>query len=134
MKKILRIILIEFAGLAVANQLATGLTFQNSVEGVLVTSVALGVAMHLIKPLINILLLPLTMATMGLFRIVGHAITLFIVDVALNQFEVVGFHFVGFSSALFDIPAINFDKGPFAYLAFSLLIWFVTGLINWIRK
>lgn len=134
MKRILRIIIIEFAGLAVANQLAVGLTFQNAVEGVLITSVALGLAMHLIKPLINILLLPLTLATMGAFKIVGHAITLFVVDVALTQFEVTGFYFAGFTSQYFDIPPIMLDKGPFSYLAFSLVIWFVTGLINWLRK
>lgn len=134
MKKVLRIIVVEFAGLVVANELASGLSFQNAVEGVVITSLALGLAMHVIKPLINVLLLPLTLATMGAFKIIGHAITLFIVDVALTQFEVTGFYFAGFTSEYFDVPPIIFEKGPFAYLSFSIVIWFVTGVINWLRK
>lgn len=134
MKKILRIVVIEFAGLAVANQVASGLSFQNTLQGVLITSVALGIAMHLVKPIINILLLPLTLATLGALKIVGHILTLFIVDVALTQFEVTGFNFPGFTSEYFDMPAIVFEKGPFAYIAFSLLISLVTTIINWLRK
>jgi uncharacterized membrane protein YvlD (DUF360 family) len=134
MKKILRIILVELAGLYIAAQIATGLSFQNQAEGFLITGLALGIAMYSVKPIINLLLLPLTLATMGAFKIIGHAITLYIVDIALSQFEIVGFHFAGFTSEIFDLPAINFEKGPLAYLAFSLLIWFFTGLINWVRK
>ena len=134
MKRVLRIIAIELAGLYIATQIAGGLVFQNQAEGFIITGVALGIAMVLLKPIINILLLPLTLATMGAFRIVGHAITLFIVDVALTQFEVAGFHFAGISTNYFDLPAINLDKGPLAYLAFSIVIWFFTGFINWLRK
>lgn len=134
MKKILRIVAVEFAGLYVANLVASGLVFKDGIQGVIITSVALGVAMYLVKPIINLLLFPLNMATLGLFRIFGHAITLFLVDVAVTQFEIVGFHFQGLSTQYFDLPAINYDRGPLAYFAFSLVIWFATGIINWLRK
>lgn len=134
MKRILRVVLVELAGLYIASQIARGLIFQNQAEGFVITGVVLGIAMYSVRPLINLLLLPLNLATLGLFRIVGHALTLFIVDVALSEFEVSGFHFAGLTSRVFDFPAIDFDKGVFAYLAFSILIWFFTGLINWVRK
>ncbi|OGM32807.1 hypothetical protein A2803_05665 [Candidatus Woesebacteria bacterium RIFCSPHIGHO2_01_FULL_44_21] len=134
MKRILRVILVELAGLYIAAQVAGGLTFQNQAEGFIITGIVLGVAMFSVRPLINILLLPLNLATLGLFRIVGHTLTLFIVDVALSEFEVTGFHFSGFSTTFFDFPAIDFERGAWAYLAFSILIWFFTALINWIRK
>lgn len=134
MKRILRVVAIELAGLYIATQIASGLVFQNQAEGFLVTGVALGLAMYSIRPLINILLLPFNLATLGFFKIIGHAITLFIVDVALTKFEVAGFHFAGLTSEYFDLPAIDFEKGPFSYLAFSILIWFATSVINWIRK
>ncbi len=133
-KRILRVILIELAGLYIAVQVADGLVFKNQLEGFLITGAALGIAMYSIRPLINLLLLPLNLATLGLFRIVGHAITFFIVDVALTNFEITGFRFAGFTSSYFDFPAINLDKGPLSYLAFSLLIWFATAVINWVRK
>lgn len=134
MKKILRIVVIELTGLYVATQIASGLVFKNSLEGILITSIALGLATYFLRPLINILLLPLTIITMGLFKVVSHTITIFIVDVALVNFEVSGFNFAGFSSPYFDLPSVSLGKGPFAYLAFSILIWSVTSFINWLRK
>ena len=134
MKRILRIILIEVAGLYIASQIAQGLVFDQQPEAFFVTGVALGIAMTLIKPIINILLLPLTLATMGLLKVLGHTITLYIVDVALPQFHIEGFNFAGLTSQYFDVPSIVFPKGAVAYLAFSLLIWFITGVINWLRK
>lgn len=134
MKKILRLILVEFLGLYFANEIASGMVFSNAAEGLLITSVALGLAMFVIKPVINLLLLPLNLATMGLFKFLGHVITLYIVDVALPQFSVTGFHFAGFSSSVFDMPPINYDEGPVVYLLFSLVIWFLTTLIHWLRK
>ena len=134
MKRVLRIILIELAGLYIASQLAQGMVFQNAAEGILITSAALGVAMLIVKPVINLLLLPLSLATMGLFKFAGHVITLYIVDIALPQFTITGFHFVGLKSELIDLPSIDYDKGVVAYIAFSLIIWVVTALINWVRK
>ena len=134
MKRILRIILIEIAGLYVVSQIAQGLVFDQVPEAVLITGVALGIAMFLIKPIINILLLPLTLATMGILKVLGHTITLYIVDVALPQFHIEGFNFPGLTTQYLDIPPIVFQKGALAYLAFSILIWFITGMINWLRK
>lgn len=134
MKRILRVILIEFAGLYVASQIASGLVFRSGAEGFFITGIALGIAMYSIRPIIDILLLPLTLATLGAFKIIGHALTLFIVDVALDNFEVVGFNFSGFTSDYFELPDVSFEEGPFSYLAFSILIWLVTAVINWVRK
>ncbi len=134
MKRILRIIVIELAALYLTTQIASGLVFANQLEGILITSVALGIAMHLLKPIINLLLLPINLATFGLFKIVGHAITVFIVDVALTQFEVAGFNFPGMTTQLFDLPPIVLEKGPLSYLAFAIVISAITGIINWLRK
>lgn len=134
MKRILRIIVIEIAGLYVASQIASGMIFASQPESILIAGAALGIAMFLIKPIINILLLPLTLATMGLFRFAGHAITIYVVDVALPQFNIEAFNFPGLKSQYLDIPEIHFQKGILAYFAFSFLIWFITGMINWLRK
>jgi len=134
MKKILRIIFIELAGLYFASRIASGMSFQNGTQSFFITGIALGIAAYLLKPIINLLLLPLTLITLGAFKIIGHTITLFVVDVALEEFEVIGFNFAGFTSQYFDLPPVNFEKGILAYLAFSVLIWCFTGFINWIRK
>lgn len=134
MKKILRIYAIELFGLYAVDQIASGLVFQSRFEGMLVTALALAAATLFIKPIIGILLLPLTLATIGLLKFLNHTITLYIVDVALEEFSIGGFHFAGLTSDYLDLPAISYNKGVMAYIAFSILISLVTGIVGWITK
>jgi len=134
MRRIARLFVIGVLSLWVATMIAEGLVFQNQLEGILIAGSALALANFLVKPVINILLLPLNLATLGLFRFINNALTLFVVDFALPQFEVVGFNFVGFSTPYFEFPPINFDSVILAYVAFSFVIAFVSTLIHWLAK
>lgn len=134
MKRIVRLFAVEFFGLWVANKIATGLVFQDQLLGMAVTAGALAVATTLIKPVVNLLLLPLTLATLGLLKFLGHTITLYIVDLALDQFKVTGFHFAGLSSPYLDLPPVSYDSQVMAYIAFSIVISVVTGLVHWLMK
>lgn len=134
MRRILRIFLVETAGLFIASQIASGLVFQNQIEGLVITGIALTLATKLVKPIIGVLILPLTMATLGLFKFIGHAITLYLVDMVVDEFSVGGFHFAGMTGQYLDLPAYSIDEGLMAYLAFSVLISFIAGVINWIIK
>jgi uncharacterized membrane protein YvlD (DUF360 family) len=134
MKTLLRIYMVELFGLYVANSIASGLEFQNQLPGFLVTAGALAVASIVVRPIINILILPITLATMGLLKFLGHAIMLYVVDLALNQFSVAYFNFPGLHSVYLDLPSIQFGHGVMAYIAFSFVISFVTGSVNWLIK
>ncbi len=134
MKSIFRIFAIQAIVLYIADQIAGGLVFEDKLTGILITGAALAVATITVKPIIKILILPLTLATLGLLRFLAYAITLYIVDLALPQFQITGFHFAGFTSQYFDLPAVNFSQGPMAFIAFSLLISIITTLIHWMTK
>src|SRR5258708_10954506 len=110
MKRILKIIIVETICLRVISQVTTGLNFTgaNYWESVIVTGLALTIASLLIRPVINILILPLNLITFGLFKWVGNTVTLYIVDLVLNQFNVTAFHFGGYTSNPIFIPFINF--------------------------
>lgn len=130
MKKLLHVFSREVVALFVVSQIATGLVFDNFLEGIIVTGVALAIASYVVKPVVNLLLLPVNLATLGLFRFVSHAITLFIVDIALTQFSVTSFHFVGLSSRFLDLPSLSAPQGPLSYLGFSLLLFVVVSLLG----
>ncbi|MBP7118901.1 phage holin family protein [Candidatus Woesebacteria bacterium] len=130
MKKIVKIFAVEVVSLFVATQIASGIVFQNGLEGLFVAGVALAIAAYFVRPVVNVLLLPLNLVTLGLFRFIGHAVTLFIVDLALNQFQITGFNFLGMTSRFFDIPAFNLESGALSYIAFSILISVVSGLLS----
>ncbi len=134
MRKFLRIFAIEILALYFVNEIATGLVFQRQLEGFIITAIALVLATKLIRPIINILLLPLNLATLGLFKFLSHAITLYLVDFALDEFKVTGFYFPGLVSTYLDLPPISINSQIGAYLAFSLIISIITGIISWLNK
>lgn len=130
MKKIVRIFAVEVAGLYITSQIAQGLAFEYELEGLVITGIALAIAMYLVKPIVNVLLLPLNMITLGLFKFLSHAVTIYIVDIALSQFQVQGFHFPGLVSRYLDLPSITLAEGPLAYVAFSVLLSVITALLG----
>lgn len=134
MKAIPRLFVVEFIGLYFANEIAQGMMFQDGLFSMILTSLALAAAMRLIKPIVNVLLLPLTLATLGLFKFLTHAVTLYVVDLALTQYSIDFFNYPGLTSTYLDLPAIQFGEGVMAYIAFSLLISIITSLIHWIVK
>lgn len=133
MKRILRIFLIHIAVIYFASQIASGIEFKNYTEGIIVTGLALGLASFTVKPIVKILLLPITLATAGVFGFLTNVITLYIVDYAVPEFTISKFHFPGLKSTFFDLPKLEYS-GVLAYIAFAILISMLVGLINWIRK
>ncbi len=132
MKRLSRIYITELLSLYFADRIASGLVFQDKITGLLITAAALAAATTLVKPIINILILPLTLATLGLMKFVSSAIMLYLVDLALNQFKIAGFYFPGLSSNYLDLPALSYGPGPLAYIAFSILISLISGFLSWL--
>lgn len=134
MKRILRSFVIEIVALYLVSRIASGLEFKNGLESLALAGVALSLATFLVKPIINILLLPLNLVTFGIFKWISQAVTLFLVDLVLADFAVVSFGFAGYSSRWFYLPALNLGSIPLAYIAFSLLLSILSGIIYWLVK
>jgi len=134
MKRILRSFLIEIGTFYLVSQIASGIVFENGLEGLVVAGVALTVATFLVRPIINILLLPINLLTFGLFKWLSQAVTLFLVDLVLPHMSIVSFNFAGFASKWVDVPAIHLDSIILVYIAFSLLLSVISGIIYWIVK
>lgn len=133
-RKLFRFYVFDTISLFIVSNIASGLFFENEIEGLLITGVGLALASYFVKPIINLFLLPLNIATLGFFKFISHAITLYIVDLALTQFTVTGFSFAGFSMGIVDIPPIVLSEPIFAYLGFSVLISILTSIMKWVSK
>lgn len=131
-KKVIRIFAVESTSLYIISNITSGLYFENGAQSLLYTGGALTVTVFLVKPIINLLILPINLVTFNFFRFASHAITLFLVDLALSEFAVRSFNFNGFSSNLIDLPPVFFEAGVFSYLAFSFVLSFLTSAIYWI--
>lgn len=130
MKKFFTVFSREVVALYLATQVASGISFENHIEGIIITGVSLALARYIVKPVISILLLPINLATLGLFKFLAHAATLWVVDVALDSFRVQNFNFGGFSSRIVDIPAVSFDSPIMAYIAFSFLLSLFVAILE----
>jgi putative membrane protein len=131
MKKVLRHFIVNTFILYIVSQLASGLQFENGVETVVLAGAGLTVASLLVKPIINLLLLPINLITFNLFKWVSSAIALYLVTLVVPGFKITGFVFAGLSSQWLDLPAINLS-GFIAYVAFSFIFSMLASFIYWL--
>lgn len=130
-KRMVRVFLIESIALYLISKVTAGLDFENGIVSLLITGAALGIAAFSIRPVINILILPLNLLTFGVFKFLTNAITLYIVDLLLKEFNVGTFHFLGIKNALIDIPQFSVPF-PASYIAFSFAISLITSVLYWL--
>lgn len=132
-RKILKYFLVNSASLYLINLVISGLSFSEGVTTLLLTGLALTIASLIIKPIINILLLPINLITFGLFRWVSYAVMLYIVTLVVPGFEISKFYFTGLSTYWITIPEVSIG-GIVAFIAFSLLISIISSIFDWLLK
>lgn len=132
-KKIVKIFATEILALYIINQITTGLIFEEGMKTFLITSFALSISAYLVKPIINLLILPLNLVTFGLFRWLSSAIALYIVTLAISQFKIERFFFTGYENIWFSIPRIEVS-GFLAIVFYSLALSIFTSILNWVFK
>ena len=133
MRTILKHFIINTVSLYAVSMVVSGIVFAEGIYSLLLAGIVLTLTSMIIRPVINLLLLPLNLITFGLFRWVGFAITLYLVTLIVPGFKLVDFVFKGFSSYWFTIPAISLP-GILAFIAFSFLISIVASFGYWIFK
>ncbi|OGM13314.1 hypothetical protein A3D84_01125 [Candidatus Woesebacteria bacterium RIFCSPHIGHO2_02_FULL_42_20] len=133
MKRLVRAYTIQAISLYFVNIIAIGLNFSHGVRSFLITVLVLTLSTYLIRPVVNILLLPLNLVTFGLFRWVGFAVTLLLVDLVLEEFSVDRFKFAGLTSELITIPAVDWT-GFMAYVGFSFILSLLVTYTFWVAK
>lgn len=133
MKSLVKIYIINTLSLYLASVVFSGIALDKGLESLLLAGAGLAVISLLVKPLINILLLPLNLITFGLFRWVSSVVALYLVTLLVPGFKIVNFVFEGFSSKLINIPAFALSRA-LAFIAFSLAISVFSSIIHWIVK
>jgi len=132
-KKLLRFYFADLSALYVVNQMASGMVFEHGVKTFLITGAALSLFGYFIKPVINLLLLPINLITFGTFKWISSVIAIYVITLIVSGFSINNFYFQGFSSQWIDIPTISVN-GFFAIILFSFAISIITSLINWLIK
>lgn len=133
MRSLLKHFVINTACLYLISLAVSGIVFENGFVTLCLTGLVLMLVTMIIKPILNILLLPFNLVTFGLFKWVSFAITFYLVTLIVPGFRLTDFVYPGLNSYWLSLPAINLS-GTMAFLAFAFLISFVSSVIYWIFK
>jgi len=131
MKRIFKHYIIATLSLYFVSSLASGIIFDKGIESLLLAGAGLTVAYLLVKPIINLLLLPINLVTFGLFRWVSSALALYLVILVVPGFKIIGFSFAGYITKWISLPNFTFH-GILAIIAFSFLLSLFTSFLTWL--
>ena len=133
MKKYLRSFLITIASLIIASGLVDTISFQEGEKTIAITALVLMLVNFLIKPVINLLLLPVNLLTLGLFRWVVNVFVFYLVTLLVTQLKIEPYNFPGFEQSGFIVPSIQFSFF-WTLVLLSFIISFSTGFLYWAFK
>lgn len=133
MKKYLRSLLITFASLIIAARFIPAISFAEGEKTILVTALALTVVNLIVKPIIDLLLLPVNLLTLGLFRWLVNVFAFYLAFLLVPQFEIEPFLFPGFTRGGFVVPMVQFSFFWTLVLT-SFIISLVMGFLYWTFK
>jgi len=121
MKKILRYIILFVFSLITANQIWHNLFFDQIPLTIIKVAVILTIFELLLKPIIKILLIPINILTLGLFRIVIDTLGLYLSIFLISDFQVGNIY----------IPKYGYQVNNFwAYLLSSFTIGIILYIYN----
>ncbi len=133
MRIIIKHFLIDTVSLYLISQVVIGIVFAEGLYTLALAGFVLMLATLIVRPVINVLLLPINLITFGLFKWVTYAITLYLVTLVVPGFHLGEFVFKGVSSYWFSIPGISLSS-VLAFIAFSFVISTVSSILYWILK
>jgi len=126
LRLLLRSLAINLASVYIASKILGGVvSYVGGFKTLLLASLVLAAVNLIVRPLINLLLLPIHLVTLGLFRWVANLITLFTVTRFVPDFMIHPFTSPQINLTYLIVPAINFSAfGAFLYVTFVLTLTF----------
>jgi len=130
-KKYLRLFLINCAAIWLLAKILPGVSLSGGYQGLVAAAIALTVVNFAIKPLVNLLLLPINLITLGAFRWLINVLTLYLVTLVVPQLKIAAFLFPGYSHQGFIIPEIYLNIF-WVFVLSSFIISLVTVFLVWL--
>ena len=122
MKKFFKTILIIAFAIVTHNYFFQNLILENEILTLIKVSVVLAIFELLLKPIIKIILLPINLITLGLFRIVINTIGLYLAVFLIADFHVNTFVFQNYSFSGFWAYLVSSFILSFLLYIFSLIL------------
>jgi len=133
MKFLLRNTVIYAFTLFLLPQILPGIKIEGDFLVLLISGFILTVMFLILKPIVNIISIPLNIMTLGLFSALVNVLILYLLTVFVPNISIVPFQFSGVSFAGFSIPAWHLGLF-FAYFAIGIVLALISGFLRWIVR
>ncbi|MGA2968142.1 MAG: phage holin family protein [Candidatus Levyibacteriota bacterium] len=133
MKGFIRNVLFNAFAIFLISQVVSGVKVTGGLPTYLFGGVALTILLIFLKPVLNILSLPLNIITLGLFSFVTNIIIFYLLTVIVPGISITAFTFSGLSYSGFVIPSFYFNI-IFAFLIVSFLQSITVSFLTWLVK
>jgi putative membrane protein len=133
MKTLLRNTLFNAISIFLISQMISGMKVYGGLPTYLIAGFVLTLLLMILKPILNLLALPLNIITLGLFSFVINVIIFYVLTVLVVGIVISPFTFNGASFAGFIIPKIYFNT-IFDFVLVSFLQSFMVSFLSWLIK
>jgi len=107
MRNFLIRILATSASLFITGYFIAGFQIDNTWQAYLVAAVVFIIFNAIASPIIKLLLLPINLLTLGLFRWLANVLVLYLFDALYTGLTITAYHFAGYSSNLLALPPMQ---------------------------
>ena len=132
MKSLIRSFIFNILALQFTANLIPGFSYQGGLNTLCLAAVTLAFFNLLIKPLINLLLLPINLLTLGMFRWVVNVIIIYLLTITVPGLKISGFYFHGGLFYGFLLPSLAINIFWNTVLT-SFFLSFVLSFLYWLR-
>lgn len=131
MKSFIRECLFNAFSIFFLSQLLPGVHVSGGFLTFLFGGVALTILFKVLRPLLNILSLPLNLLTLGFFSFISNIIIFYLLTVLVIGISISSFTFPGISYMGFIVPSIYFNT-LFAFILVSFFQSLCASFLNWL--
>ncbi len=131
MKNILKSFLINAVALYVLTVIIPAFKISGGLNSFLTAGVTLTVLNILVKPILNLLLLPINLLSLGFFRWASSVLIIWMLSKLTPGLSITSYSFVGFNYQGFIVPPANFSV-LWTLIIGSFMISIITTFLDWI--
>lgn len=124
MRKIIVNVLATAASFYAAQYFLLGFHIDSTWQAYMMTALVFVIFNFFISPIIKLLLLPINLLTLGLFRWLSNVLVLYLFDLLYDGIRISAYNFPGYTSSIISLPA-NY-LGLFWVLVLSSLVMSMT--------
>lgn len=131
MKSLLKLVVGNGAGLYILTKIFTAFRIDETLQVYVIAAVTLSLLQTLVRPLVELVLLPVNLLTLGMFRWVSSVAVLWLMVKIVPGISVLPYHFAGFSSRGIVVPAMDLTAF-WSIVVSAFLLSSISTIIDWL--